>query len=866
MELTKKVRNAFWNAEYLIDGKKIEINEYLHRNVDFLIEKLTAEHGAQRGLLLHLGTGIPFYLAVVIAALKAYLTKDQSSVLDVLNDGDKILILSEKKRGVYKGIDDEGRIVVEYLERGRPLIHRMPVQKAKDDIIPYHGKAKKLDGRGLRISLDHTTILSNLLSIETDKIRRFFNNSVIVVCDRSDADRLAGQLFLSVCGKSVRLSELFPSTYYTEGEKYPYPGNSAGTEPLLKFTSRLSVAREMIVEDDRIDTLIIGRERYFVEDISELQSLFERASLKSILLMGVLHRSIESPLLDKLQREDLLIWTEDRVRNVSISKQQNRDDLISDESKRLNKLIQNLNNKKTNHIKINSLIPIDRMKRCKEQLHELSQYRNKESNPDINRFIVGGYLILNLFERSIFPLNLLEDLIAEGVVRATSPKEELKQMQFIASNVSDPSIRSKMEEITRFLYQAYEALLDDNPKFQFLKQFLYNHRSEKIAVVVNRSYYEVVFRKANSSNEHLGKWDITTLNRLRDDKFYDFIVFAGLNNWRSVNPLLLNNAREFFFLLYFSEIFGMNYLVDHTKRRIMQYLDNAPNETDGAIIAGMETDVDIDHQQYYEVEKALEKFVDEITAESSIGRYAVATTSSNPTSRIYKIAYLDSDEKVFFTRFYSAYVYDSVKGSVIETNVSDLKVGDKLLFPVYGDETRDIVEKIMDMIVENGKNDRLKKYRLAALYWKRALIKYMKSHGLTYRELSNKLNKLGLKKHEVTLRSWLDKDSRIVGPREVKSFRAVAKLTQDPKLLKNPDFFWRACCEVRKMRIRILRFIGKNIVRTYGREDQAKEDELLSQLPIDVSKMTRLVEIVRIVDTDQQMLVASSYANRPLSD
>jgi hypothetical protein len=573
--------------------------------------------------------------------------------------------------------------------------------------------------------------------------------------------------------------------------------------------------------------------------------------------------------LDNFQGLHSLIWTEDRLRKLIVNKTLSTDGTINEESKRLERLIRNNINKATEIIKINSVIPSDKFTNCKRQIHELSKH-NGDSNPEINRFIVRSYWLLNLMERSFFPLSHLEDLIVEGGVRALSPKGELEHLRSMVRNVIDPIFKSKMEEIINFLHQTYEVMYNDNPKFQFLKQLICDRSDQKIAVVVHRSYYETVFRKAVPSYEH-GKWEITTLKRFREDKFYDYIVFVGMNNWEVVNPLLLGNAPSLIFLLYPSEMNGMNYLMEHTIRRI-EVCRSFPNNTDTAKITsyGTNTVSSDDHNRVhnrdeFDFERDLEKFVDGLILESSVKKYLVPASSGNQTSRICRVAFLDTEEKVFFSKFYSAYVFDSVNRTVVETPVPYLKSGDKLIFPNYDDETRDIVEQIMDIMIENENNEKLKQSRLKARYWKLVLQRYMKSRRLSYRELSDELEKCGLKKHEVTLRSWLDKDSHIVGPRDKESFRVVAQLTKDPKLIKNPDVFWKACNDVRSMRIRILRFIGKNIVRTYGRENVDQEDELLSQMPINVSKMTRLVEIEKIVDTDN-LFVAANCANKPIMD
>lgn len=137
----------------------------------------------------------------------------------------------------------------------------------------------------------------------------------------------------------------------------------------------------------------------------------------------------------------------------------------------------------------------------------------------------------------------------------------------------------------------------------------------------------------------------------------------------------------------------------------------------------------------------------------------------------------------------------------------------------------------------------------------------MRRNQLTFKDLSEEMGIIGTVKHEVTLRTWFDEGSHIVGPRDVASFHTIAKITKDSQMSSDPGAYFQACREVRSMRIRILRYIGRNIIQTYNKDNDLK-DEVLSNLSIDISKMSRLVQIEKIVNTGN-LVIPSHLANRP---
>lgn len=92
--------------------------------------------------------------------------------------------------------------------------------------------------------------------------------------------------------KTFNFGELFPTAYYpSSGEPVYYSGNSSKQDPVVKFVGKLSTARELIIDDKNITTLLVDGLKYFGNDSSELSSIYNRKSLQNILMMGNYRRN-----------------------------------------------------------------------------------------------------------------------------------------------------------------------------------------------------------------------------------------------------------------------------------------------------------------------------------------------------------------------------------------------------------------------------------------------------------------------------------------------------------------------------------------------------------------------------------------------
>ena len=183
-----------------------------------------------------------------------------------------------------------------------------------------------------------------------------------------------------------------------------------------------------------------------------------------------------------------------------------------------------------------------------------------------------------------------------------------------------------------------------------------------------------------------------------------------------------------------------------------------------------------------------------------------------PTSEVKYIGTFVSGENIFFSKYYSAVVFDSMAGSVVEKSPEQLLPGDILVFVRRDDYTKNIVDLIYERLLRDGRlgQNAIDAYEKSQ-YWKEALREYKESNCFTYRKVAQKLREAGSAMQEMTVRQWLIADSHIVGPRKERTMENIAMVTQDPHLIADTHGYFEACGAVRHDRRKILDLITKAI-------------------------------------------------------
>ncbi|PLR81626.1 hypothetical protein CVD25_20855 [Bacillus canaveralius] len=862
--LSDKIRKAYDRSFFLIDNKPIQKSDFIS-NVSETVIKLLTDSKKERGIILHPGTCLPLYVATIIASFKSFLSDDTEdmSFINELTIGD--LVIYQNKRGKFKGTDNEGRIVIENCDRGTLTVNRVPFSLA-NTILPYFGTAKTLDGRGIRKTTKRQKVISTLFDIKNKDVNSITNKSVVIVCEKSEADGLMKRLKISVNKEAIEIGDLFPAGYYTNSDLHYYSGNPAKVEPLLKFTNKLSVARELIIEDKNIETLIISGSKYFSEDISELASIYNRNSLKSIVMLGELYKGIDLPVYNNFENLKKFVWINERLSSIGKDKE-NNGIKICEESKQLNKMIDNFINIKINVEDLDIIFNHGDFLECKKYLQHLIRY--KSNNENITIFIIKAYWLLNLLEKSFFPLTTMERLILEGRINALSPTKALESIYNIANQFNNTTIGQKMFAISSILRRIKNEMDHRNPKYNFLIEFFkqIKHKKKKVSIVTAKTYYGKIFLHASPTalKGIIEKCEFYTHNNFNSHNLVDEVILTGVEDWNKMNPLFISNTKLVTFLLYPNEKKQLIQKEAQTKKQLCSLTENLDKTSMLDMnLSELEASMELtEESEEITIETELDTFTSQISFNFAVTEMKKLDSVGIQTSEIQRIAILETGEKVFFTKYYTPYVYSKDSQSVIESDVSSIVSGDLLVFTNYDSETKDIVEKIIQIILQSKNCDEVfrESYK-KSLYWKQALKEFMTKNKLSFKQLSDKMKNDGKGKHEVTLRSWLDEESHIVGPRDRETYHLIAKITNDLKMLADPDSYYNSCREIRSMRTRILKYIGKNIIQTLNNSNELPHDDILSALPINVSNMSYVVQIEKMIDVEN-LVIPSHFANRP---
>ncbi|MCU6792463.1 DrmE family protein [Paenibacillus sp. WQ 127069] len=864
LSISESLMDAYTESIFKLIENPLGKFDFHNKNTRIIIDILNGNNNG-RGIILHHGTNIALYLAIAISTYNVFL-KDVNDSYSFLNDLKKEdLVIYGDRRSKFIEIDNEGRVVIETIERKNPYTTHIP-KILFFKLKPYNGNAKTLDGRGMkRGSLAKYNFLADVFSLSLDELKNTYKKSILIVCEKADADRFMDNFKISLeSQKTFNFGELFPTAYYpSSGEPVYYSGNSSKQDPVVKFVGKLSTARELIIDDKNITTLLVNGVNYFGNDSSEMSSIYNRKSLQNIIMMGELSKGINSLNYETYENVDVYGWTKSSILEEIPDINESVRDYFSDESKRLYEFVNNFVNGNVEVSEIDDKLEEGVFLECKKALFRISK---SNGNNEIENFITKGFSLLNLLQRSIFPIEIMNSLITNGKINALSPTSILSELKEEINKQVISEVVNDMSYVVASLSNMMNAFYSSNPKFDFLKQVLSENLDYQklIAIVVPKNYYAQVFRESmpESVKGIFGEIDFLTPHKYNSEKLYDRVYFVGVFDWKTLEPYALSNARSVNIIIYKNE--------KNLFRQVRSLSDSNLIKLEGIslIAPKIKTVTSLTNEPaVYESDELNVGIELETLMSNSVGAISTLKTiesSGNQIAEIVRVATLETGERVYFTRHYTPYVFESEKQIVIESDVSSLNPGDMIIFTNYDSGTQDIVERIMEkMIKENKCDEQFKEWHQKSIYWKCILREYMHVHGLSFKDLSNKMHELGTGKHEVTLRTWLDEDSHIVGPRDNESYSAVARLTCDQKMLEDPDSYHNASKEVRSMRIRILRFIATSIKRSYGR-NESLSDELFLNLSEDISKMSILGQIENILDVTD-MSVPSHFANRPLN-
>ena len=857
---------VFEKCEIQIEGQTISKELLLKTFGDFLIQTITKrEHNI--GLVMH--TGSICFDAVLITyatVLNLVLNKIATgTVVNSFSDGDIVLYgQSKKSRYVFKGFIDGSEIGS---EKGKKFIKLAQSEIAVTyvpevrwrNIEPYNGDSVRMDGRGIRKKTSiRDDFFEEVLGFERKNIPSVLDTSCVIVASRDYADYLIKNIGLSFNKKKIDLLELVTASYFTEDDEYRYGGNTGKNEPTLKFTSKVSTARTLLLSrkgNRHLGLMVLGEES-ISRGYSELPELINRKSLQYVYVCSSIDSDLGAELMADIEETEIFICTKEFLLENTTPNNIEQNSYIAELTKQVNTIIE----------KNNKLIIPEQKGITQEEFHDFKENiivikRDEYASNEKDNFVMLAYSIMKLFITAPFPMDRFSIAREKQIIEVNTPSEKIEELERLSFEFPK-HLQKNTDAIIKLLGQLLVQEEATTGKYEWLRNYLYQHVGEKAAIVLPKAYYITLLKKSGLFSEHLFRnKDLITLNRFDDSKMYEYIIALGDYEGKKFNVFRCNSAETIISVLYESEKAGYYFKGKQSQNRTQQLQKKST-----IIVSETEEDSMILPEEEYanDFETEMEDYISHADLTYLNTGYRNNTTYEGTTNTdIVAVAIFDDDTKAYLSKHYKGYVLEETTGNVKEVGAQEFCEGDSVVFTKNNDDTKDIVSSILTKLCLDGRLDTVTEnnYKKANL-WKKALLDYMYANEYTARKVAELMHKDGATVHEQTILHWLDEDSHTVGPRNVDSIRHIGNITGVAELKNNPESIFEACREIRSIRRKILTQIGSAIVdKLSGRVPKAGSDMEPIFARVDtLAEIKRIERIVRV-----EMVIPMGMANRPIS-
>lgn len=860
-------------CDIYFDNQLISKERLVKKYADFLASSLFGkEHSVS--VALHTGSicfDIVGFITIALASVSLDDT-DAESIIASLSEGDMVLYKNERYRWCGREVRNGTQyLVLEQDGRGRngPMTRSIRFDTNKSLIRPYYGASAVTDGRGIkRKHTNRSDFIAHILDVTPSEIPSVTGVSSVIVAKREVFDRLSKGLRIRYGNgksKSIELLDIVTASYFSDnGEEHQYGSNPAKTEPVLKITGKVSTARDLVLNkrgNKTVGFMILGSDAVS-KGGPELTDLLGRQFLQFAHVATAIDSEYVEGIIESHEDAAVFACTKEFLLENSLPPQ-NPNALTLE----LDRQIENIVNNVVATIVVEGGCSWDDLRQAREALYRIKQSEWHEEPK--NRFIMISYSLLRLFTTAVFPIETLEKAVENGKLIAgiSSPSLRIRELWDLADNAGSPT--HQCTSVTEVLERLYQYGFAECTKHDALKQHVDSSVGRKIAVIVPKTYYIDIL----AAYPTLNKKDVTIVTATRFDNSarYDEVIAVGDFSGKRFDPLKCRAAADITLLLYEYETPWFKH-----KQRQAAIFENKLNSRLGVLedvtLDGLESEDNIVEDEsmnaFTEEATDLEHYIDKITL-FDIGKLParVSGASENTsTSKVYAIGRFVSGEHILFSKYYTAVVFDPGKGTVIETDVEDLAVGDQLVFAKRNDYTRNMVDYIYENLQISGRfRAEVVDATQKAAYWKQTLREYQHKHELSYRDIARELQKRGSSLQEASIRQWLMEESHIVGPRDEISLQQIAALTRDPSLLGDSHGYFEACRIVRHQRKDILALIGKAITNKLGGLKPPK-GSVLEVVYDNVEGLSEMLELDEISQLEDPITMSVNLINKPITD
>lgn len=784
---------------------------------------------------------------------------DNESILRQLNKGDMVICNGIRQKFVeFTVLDNKFRdyIVLEH-NGDKSMIPKTLWGKIK----PYYGDAN-VGGKGVKkTNKDVNTFYSECLGMKKEEIPNEISVSSVIVAQKDGLVDIFKNTSIVFNGISIKLSDIATATYYaSEDSFYQIGSNQTKSEPILKFTNKLSTARKLIKNkrgNKHFAVLIesLNACNYEMDILPEI--ITSRKIEKTIISLSI--ESDYSEILDVVGVENinkLYATTKDFIVSFPMN-----DSLNNVNSVKLSQKLDNIIDKEVSKKTYDNLDSID-FSNLKKNIKIIKSSELVSDEKD--EFVIQSFSLWKLFENAPFNLQDMENMISSGQIRPQSPRERIARLKEIADGFPNSFLKEKANNIVDTLQTVYDGLYSNNPKANALLQKVLFTKDKKIAVIVDKAYYKTILelnsRYSRTPAYANGSLKFYTPSKFNNDRVFDEIITFGNYYDKNFNTFSCISSKSIVAHLYTCQVPVFEYYESLAQKREFWL-----NE--------MST-LDFDYEEYTEDEETVSvlglqvedenDLISEINALRFRSRsiYSYDQEYSGPLADTVKTVFFDSGEQAFFTKNYKPFCYDNFEKEIFDKDLDSLEVGDILIFTKDDSSAVDIVDGILQKIIELSESESsiVSNYEKSK-HWKKVLQNYMLTYDKKPREFAKELKAAGVSVELITIIGWLDLNSQTVKPRDKENLEVIAKFTNDDKLLSNCDEYFDSGTIIYEAR----RKIKSEIKTAYAQIMKGQEidpDSLLYDIKDQIKQMFDMYTVEHINDEVGQ--VPNNKANKPI--
>lgn len=761
--------------------------------------------------------------------------ESNEDILDVIKIGDTVEY--NKALACFEGV--ENKYIVLKFKDGTirfPLNLRYKISKYNGDAMILNKMPNKIISNTKKTK----SLLSEILNIEALEICKEIKKTILIVANKDKVNDIIKYLEIKVGEHSrVSISEVFTMAYYSSKDNcHFYKGNSKKEEPLLKFTSKTYIAKDLVRTNKKINSIVFIPKKVINEDLIDLVQIYKRKTIENIF-------TIVNPIDIERRINDDFIENGFKIKEIKF----NDLNLLSTDlyKKKQMYFINNYNNGLFKYNIINEIL----ITKSRNQMNKSckSLLNNFQEDNDIARYIITARRLCKRLTSVLIPLSEYERITKiygknEFTIEYCNDDLYSQNSQLKIRNLNDDAIRN-IEMIWQCIQEIYYEINKCNCKWDKLNEIIKFSLGQKSSLIIENKHmrnvtkhyirerfpnkYNLVIEDINSNKGKL--YDTTLIGGILDENLY-----CNYKRYNSNNVIVLGYRYE-------------NQFYKLSEKRYMKFVKNNIEidlvEIDESTIVG-----DVSEEAEIDSSIHLENEIESLIAIRYIPDVKVGGGYSQEQTKCEAVLIFTNGKKAFITQQYNAYVINENKEELMQKKLKDLRAGDILIF-IEGIE-RDLVDTIIQQLMslkeikEAYSND----YNLSK-EWKKILKEYSNKNKFTLRDLSEKLKLLGISRESATIRSWII--DAIVGPQEEEVYEAIGKLTQSEFIINNYKKIFESCNNIRRLQIKVRKAIVKSLLKDNNLETLDNIDELIMRNINNGINYVNQVEIQNIYKVNKEV-------------